>query len=185
MSELVIKHLAQWPAHSHAHYMAAMISISSLHSPPMCKITLHVPEGTSAPPRCPPPHSVHGVCVSVIKLQNIHVYSKAQLYILSSWRVKYLKEPCELLTHLCSGFSSALAPQSHTYPSAPASLLPCPASSSESQHLLDPCNGSSEHGAGTHSLGCAGQPGLLPTQSPRSGFYLVRLSFRSQSTRSG
>lgn len=76
-----------------------------------------------------PHQSVCVVHVSVTKLQNIHVYSKLLLSVLSSQRAKYLKGLSELLTPRCSGFLAWVPPWITIVLQPQLPLLP------ESQHL--------------------------------------------------
>lgn len=94
-----VKHVAQCPARSRCSTLWPGLGFQH-RAPSSFGVSPRLPEPTPFHPH----HSVCSVCVSVLEPQNIHVYSKMRGYILSSQRAKYLKEACELLTRLCSGF---------------------------------------------------------------------------------
>lgn len=66
------------------------------------------------------------LCLCDQTAKYTYIYSKVQFYILSSWRPKYLKEPCELLTALQWGllFGHSLASQLSSGSSSPFSPSP-------------------------------------------------------------
>lgn len=94
----------------------------------------------------------------------------AVVLILSSQRAEYLKEPCESVTCLCSGFFSLVPPRltivlqlQQPEPLSPGG--PASASRIFPPERLDPRSGPSGQRAGTTQGTAFVQPGLPPTQN--------------------
>lgn len=128
--------------------MMVMVSISISHffllpaklfcMSPRVPAPLHALPSLSSCLWCP--------CLCDQTAKYTYIYSKVQFYILSSWRPKYLKEPCELLTLLCSGVFSLVTPWPHSCHPAPAPHFPrvqASASLAFPLERLGPCNGTS------------------------------------------
>lgn len=145
VSEFVIQHLAQWPARgkgSVTWWRGLAFQDRSLSSDEQS------PRGfqhSTTPFQLR--YFVYAVRVSVIKLQNIHVYSKIWFSIPSSWGTKYLKEPCELLTRSAVGSFLCSLPSLTIVLRIQLPLLPV--SQNPPPERLGSCNG-----AGTHPWDC-------------------------------
>lgn len=181
MSEFVIQHLAQWPAHGKGSiYSGEDQHFKIVFSLPMNKTILQAPGFQHSTTPFQLHHFVYAVHVSVIKLQNIHVYSKIWFSISSSWRAKYLKEPCELLTRSAVGSFLCLLPSLTIVLQIQLPFLPM------SQHpppeRLDSWSGVSKQGAGTHPWDCVCVARPLDHSEPQG---LITLSLRGWRTGSG
>lgn len=135
--------------------MMMMISISILRSlllqAELFRMSLKVPVPvTPSHTR----HSVYSAHVFCNQTTNIHVYSKMHFCIWSSQRAKYIKEPSELLTHLCGEEGLFLSPSRSDHqllaPASPPLHIPASVSLAFRPERLDPQNRASRQGARTH-----------------------------------